>query len=149
MTPAVRLLLHAAGATQRLATATPLPVGGRRTWWQRVAGSRQRVPLAQLDADAPALPERIAVFDDAMLNRDLYPWLAAQAAHLDPHLPWPRPMTWPRARRWSAFPGLGALAAATRPSWLRGTAPAPTKYGCRPACMATPPCSKHLRPTSR
>ena len=28
VTPAVRLLLHAAGATQRLATATPLPVAG-------------------------------------------------------------------------------------------------------------------------
>ena len=101
VTPAVRLLLHAAGATQRLATATPLPVGGRRTWWQRVAGSGQRVPLAQLDADALALPERIAVFDDAMLNRDLYLWLAAQAAHLDPHLPWATANDLSRARRWS------------------------------------------------
>ncbi|MFO1227055.1 nitric oxide reductase activation protein NorD [Roseateles sp.] len=106
VTPAVRLLLHAAGATQRLATATPLPVGGRRTWWQRVAGSGQRVPLAQLDADALALPERIAVFDDAMLNRDLYLWLAAQAAHLDPHLPWATANDLATRAALAAFPGL-------------------------------------------
>jgi nitric oxide reductase NorD protein len=106
--PAVRLLLHAAGCTQRLATATPLAVGGRRSWWQRVAGSGQRAPLAQLDADALALPQQLAVFDDPTLNRDLYLWLAVQAAHLDPALPWATANGLATQAALAAFPGMQA-----------------------------------------
>lgn len=51
----------------------------RRTWLQRLAGSHQRIALAWRDADTLCLPERLNVYPQAQLNRDLYYWLAALA----------------------------------------------------------------------
>ena len=53
----------------------------RRGWLERVAGSGDRVQHAGMDGETLRLPARIALFDDAALNRDLYVWLAALAAH--------------------------------------------------------------------
>ncbi|RVT88707.1 nitric oxide reductase activation protein NorD [Inhella crocodyli] len=105
----IALLLHAAGGQARVAPAAPVAVGGERTLWQRLAGAGRRAPLGQLDAEVLALPERLAVHADAGLNRDLYLWLAALAAHLDP-----RDGDWLQAnlaatqRTLAALPGLRA-----------------------------------------
>ena len=105
----IALLLHAAGGRARVASAAPVAVGGERSWWQRVAGAGRRAPLGQLDAEVLALPERLAVHANAALNRDLYLWLAALAAHLDP-----RDGDWLQAnlaatqRTLAALPGLRA-----------------------------------------
>jgi nitric oxide reductase NorD protein len=55
--------------------------GARRGFLQRVAGTGQRSAQAGLDGEQLRLPERIALFADSSLNRDLYCWLAALAAH--------------------------------------------------------------------
>ncbi len=53
----------------------------RRGWLQRLAGTGGKIDAAGLDERALRLPARIACFDQAALNRDLYFWLAALAAH--------------------------------------------------------------------
>ncbi len=53
----------------------------RRGWLQRLAGTGSKVEAAGLDERALRLPARIACFDRTSLNRDLYFWLAALAAH--------------------------------------------------------------------
>ncbi len=103
---AVTLLLHAGGARQRVAAARPLPVGGERGFWQRLAGSGLRQPLAQLDDEVLALPDPIAVFDDAALNRALALWWAALASGLDTRLPWVVANTAATAAALQRFPGL-------------------------------------------
>ncbi|HTH40820.1 MAG TPA: nitric oxide reductase, partial [Rhodocyclaceae bacterium] len=50
--------------------------GARRGFLQRVAGTGQRSAQAGLDGEQLRLPERIALFADSSLNRDLYCWLA-------------------------------------------------------------------------
>ena len=52
----------------------------RRRWLQRVAGTHRRFELAWRDQQSVRLPESIAVFSEASLNRDLYLWLAAMAS---------------------------------------------------------------------
>lgn len=56
-------------------------VNRRRSWLQRIAGSGDKVELAWRDANALKLPLKIAWFETPALNRDLYYWLAAMAAH--------------------------------------------------------------------
>ena len=53
----------------------------RRNWLQRIAGTGNKVELAWRDCNALKLPAHIAWFEQAPLNRDLYYWLAAMAAH--------------------------------------------------------------------
>ena len=86
----VGLLFRAAGgeAAMRVVPAAQARIGGPRTWLQRLAGSGQRAALALLDRDTLALPPRLAVFDDAELNRDLYLWLAVLAAASEPCVDW-------------------------------------------------------------
>ncbi len=86
----VGLLYRAAGGAPalRVVPAAQVRIGGPRTWLQRVAGSGQRAALPQLDSDTLALPPRLAVFDDAALNRDLYLWLAVLAAAAVPAQGW-------------------------------------------------------------
>ncbi|MDM8545658.1 nitric oxide reductase activation protein NorD [Candidatus Venteria ishoeyi] len=64
----------------------------RRNWLQRIAGSATEVELCWLDDEALRLPEQLAVFPEAELNRELYLWLAAltaQTAHQQADtLPW-------------------------------------------------------------
>ncbi|GAB2181636.1 VWA domain-containing protein [Denitratisoma sp. agr-D3] len=55
--------------------------GARRGFLQRLAGTGQRSVQAGLDGERLCLPERIALFPERSLNRDLYCWLAALAAH--------------------------------------------------------------------
>jgi nitric oxide reductase NorD protein len=113
---AAALLLHAAGASAselRIAAAAPLRVGGERGFWQRVAGSGLREPLAQRDDSVLALPARLAVFGDAALNRELYLWLALQAAFLPTDEP-----DWLRANV-AATQALLAALPALAPRWQR------------------------------
>jgi nitric oxide reductase NorD protein len=79
---AVGLLFRAAGGAHgvRVVPAGAARIGGPRGWWQRVAGGGQRAALTRLDGETLALPPTIAVFDDAVLNRELYGWLAVLAA---------------------------------------------------------------------
>lgn len=87
---AAGLLFHAAGGAPgvRIVPAGLARVGGPRTRLQRLAGGGQRAAVARLDADTLALPPVVAVFDDAVLNRDLYLWLAALAAFHEPGPDW-------------------------------------------------------------
>ena len=123
------LLLHAGGARQRIAAAQPVAVGGERTRWQRIAGSGLRVPLPQLDAEVLALPDPIAVFDCAALNRDLALWWAALASCLDRSLPWVVANTAATDEALRRFPGL-------RSRW----------QALQRAIAAPPPVSAHLQP---
>jgi nitric oxide reductase NorD protein len=63
--------------------------GARRRWMQRLASSGERVELSWRDGETLRLPERIGLFPDRNLNRDMYLWLVAlSAAKIDEHLPW-------------------------------------------------------------
>ncbi|HEY9199710.1 MAG TPA: nitric oxide reductase, partial [Gammaproteobacteria bacterium] len=74
------LRIQAAGATDSLA---------RRGWLKRIAGIDAQVELAWRDEQSLCLPQQLAVFPDAQLNRELYRWLAALAAQrADATLPW-------------------------------------------------------------
>ena len=103
---AMTLLLHAGGAPQRVAVAAPVAVGGQRGFWQRVAGTGRRRALAQIDDEVLAVPERVAVFADAALNRDLYLWWAALAACIDRRQPWLEANLRAGALALERFPGL-------------------------------------------
>ena len=106
--PAVTALMHAAGARQRVAAAAPVRAGGTRSFWQRVAGTGTRLPLAQIDADVLALPACVSVFDSAALNRDLYLWWAALAGAVDPAAGWVDANAVAAAATLERFPGLHA-----------------------------------------
>jgi nitric oxide reductase NorD protein len=60
--------------------STPVAHGARRRWLARLAGSGREVTPGWRDARALRLPERIALFPQRALNRELYLWLAALAA---------------------------------------------------------------------
>ena len=92
MQRAIGMLFRAAGggATVRLAPATDTRVGGPRGWLQRVAGSGTHAATGRLEPEALSLPPVIAVFAEAELNRTLYLWLAALAAHVEPTGDWLR-----------------------------------------------------------
>lgn len=62
--------------------------GARRSWLARMAGSADKTHFAGIDGASLNLPERIALFPNAELNRDLYLWLAALAAHDVPDGEW-------------------------------------------------------------
>jgi nitric oxide reductase NorD protein len=63
--------------------------GARRRWMERIAGSGDKVELAWRDNETLRLPERIDLFPERSLNRDLYLWLVAlSAAGSDDTLPW-------------------------------------------------------------
>jgi nitric oxide reductase NorD protein len=63
----------------RVESAAAVAHGARRTWLQRIAGSHRKATLAWRDGETLRLPESIALFPDANLNRELYLWLAALA----------------------------------------------------------------------
>ncbi len=65
----------------RVAPAADQRHGARRRWLSRVAGTDDRAALASLDVETLRLPPSIALFPDRLLNRDLYLWLIAAAAH--------------------------------------------------------------------
>ena len=53
----------------------------RRSFLQKIAGENHQISLAWQDDESLRLPEKIAVFPVASLNRDLYIWLAVLAAN--------------------------------------------------------------------
>lgn len=55
----------------------------RRTILQKISGAYQQFSLAWQDEQSLRLPQSLAVFPDKKLNRDLYLWLAALAAHCE------------------------------------------------------------------
>ena len=65
----------------RVAPAASQRHGARRRWLSRVAASDDRAAAASLDLETLRLPPEIAYFPERALNRDLYLWLIAAAAH--------------------------------------------------------------------
>jgi nitric oxide reductase NorD protein len=65
----------------RVAASTERRHGARRRLLSRIAGSDERSASASLDFETLRLPAQIALFADRGLNRDLYLWLIALAAH--------------------------------------------------------------------
>ena len=64
----------------RVAAATAVRHGGRRSWLSRIAGVGERVDLASRDAETLQLPLQLALLPSRELNRDLYLWLIVLAA---------------------------------------------------------------------
>lgn len=56
----------------------------RLNFWQRLGTDEEVLDLARLDEENLLLPPRIALFDDAAHNRDLYFWLAAMLGAMEP-----------------------------------------------------------------
>jgi nitric oxide reductase NorD protein len=68
----------------RVAAASDRHHGARRRFLERIAGSGERAAHASLDRETLRLPPAISYFADRGLNRDLYVWLTAAAAHEPP-----------------------------------------------------------------
>ncbi|MBL8309237.1 MAG: VWA domain-containing protein [Burkholderiales bacterium] len=104
----VGALLRAGGGTQRLAYASPISVGGQRTWLERIAGAGKRAALPQIDAEVLALPATVARYGDRALNRDLYLWWAVLASGMDEQLPWVQANVFATRDALRRFPGMRA-----------------------------------------
>lgn len=61
-------------------TAVGTAHGARRRWLERLAGTGEQIELAWRDGQSLYLPEKIDLYPDAALNRELYFWLMALAA---------------------------------------------------------------------
>lgn len=129
----LHLMFRAAGgaAAVRVAPAAETRVGGARDWLQRVAGTGTHAATGRLEPEALSLPPVIAVHADPALNRALYLWLAALAAHLEPTGDWIADNRQASARALERFPGLrernhqllvAEVALRPDPSRLRGRA---------------------------
>lgn len=95
----------------RVEAATATEHGARRRWLERIAGSGRSVELAWRDFETLRLPERIALFAERSLNRDLYLWLAAMASAADDDTlprPWLNRNQELTCRVLERFPGLRA-----------------------------------------
>lgn len=63
--------------------------GARRGWRDRLATTGERIELSWCDRETLRLPEKIDLFAERSLNRDLYLWLVAlSAVEVDDSLPW-------------------------------------------------------------
>ena len=129
----ITLMFRAAGgaAAVRVAPAGARKVGGARHWLERVAGTGTHAATGRLEPEVLSLPPRIAVHADTALNRALYLWLAALAAHIAPTGDWIADNRRATQRALATFPGLAgryrqllAAECALRPdpSGLRGRA---------------------------
>ncbi len=65
----------------RVTAAREAAHGARRSWLSSLAGSDDKASHAARDAETLRLPPSIACFPEHSLNRDLYFWLIALAAH--------------------------------------------------------------------
>ena len=54
--------------------------GARRSWRDRLATTGERIELSWRDGETLRLPEKIDIFTERSLNRDLYFWLVALSA---------------------------------------------------------------------
>ncbi|MCB2015982.1 MAG: VWA domain-containing protein [Hydrogenophaga sp.] len=104
----LNLMFRAAGGAPavRVASASERRVGGPRDWLQRVAGTGTHAATGRLEPEALSLPPSIAVHADASLNRALYLWLAALAAHIEPTGHWIDDNCRATRRALATFPGL-------------------------------------------
>lgn len=83
--------------------------GARRRWKERLATSGERVELSWRDGETLRLPERISIFSERSLNRDLYLWLVAlSAVDVDNNLPWIQQNQQATLATLARFPGLAA-----------------------------------------
>lgn len=72
-----------------ISAAPPTRHGARRGWKERLASSGERIELSWRDGETLRLPEKIDLFPERRLNRDLYLWLVAlSAANVDDRLSW-------------------------------------------------------------
>lgn len=124
----IALMFRAAGGAPavRVAPSSERRVGGARDWLQRVAGTGTHAATGRLEPEALSLPPRIAVHADPALNRALYLWLAALAAHIEPSGDWIADNQRATSRVLATFPGLAgrharllAAEAALRPDAVR------------------------------
>lgn len=148
--PLLGVLFRAAGgqATTRLAPAGDTAVaGGRgtRNWLQRVAGTGTRAALPWWAPEVLALPPVLDVFDQQALNRDLYVWLAAQAACYQPTGHWIADNRAATAAALQVFPGLAdrrdrlvAAHLAQRPAAASSAAEAAVQAALRGLAMDAP-----------
>ena len=81
----VSMVFRALGGdvVKRVEAATGREYLTRKSFLQKISGDNQLVSLAWQDEDSLRLPESLAVFNDKILNYDLYIWLAILAAHHD------------------------------------------------------------------
>ncbi len=77
------ILFRALGgdAGLKIEPASPRDYYTRRNFLQKIAGSYQQAELAWRDGETLRLPETLAIFPSRALNRALYLWLTALAAH--------------------------------------------------------------------
>ena len=81
--------------------------GARRRWKERLATSGERVELSWRDGETLRLPERISIFSERSLNRDLYLWLVAlSAVDIDNNLSWIQHNQQATLATLARFPGL-------------------------------------------
>ncbi|WP_066254804.1 nitric oxide reductase activation protein NorD [Hydrogenophaga flava] len=129
----LHLMFRAAGGAPavRVAPAAETRVGGARDWLQRVAGTGTHAATGRLEPEALSLPPVITVHADPALNRALYLWLAALAAHIEPSGDWIADNRRATRRALATFPGLAErhrqlleaeIALRPEPSRLRGRA---------------------------
>lgn len=80
----------------------------RRNWLQRMAGTHRKAAVGWVEEDAVFLPEYLAVYSDAALNRDLYLWLIALGSQLSgPIGDWAGDNQRLTRAALAAYPGLG------------------------------------------
>ena len=105
---AIGMLYRAGGghAGVRVVPVADSTHSGPRAWLQRIAGSGQRCAQSRLDSETLALPPQLAVFPNRNLNRDLYLWLAALAAVIEPSGDWIADNRAATARALQRFAGL-------------------------------------------
>lgn len=107
--PTVGVLFRALGGDGGLQveTAQASEHGARRGLLQRIAGSDRKVELAWRNEQHLRLPAEIDCFPEKALNRDLYLWLAALAAHDAPgEEPWLQRNQRLSRQLLDAYPGL-------------------------------------------
>lgn len=104
----IGLMFRAAGGAPavRVVPAGDTRVGGTRDWLQRVAGTGTHAATGRLEPEALSLPPVIAVHAEEALNRALYLWLAALAAHIVPSGDWIADNQAASERVLEQFPGL-------------------------------------------
>ncbi len=96
----------------RVTPATELRHGARRRWLSRLAGTDEKTANAARDAETLRLPPSLACFPTRALNRDLYLWLIALAAHDGEEDDWIVRNQQATLDTLAAFPGL-------QPRWQR------------------------------
>ena len=89
---AIGVLFRALGGASGVgvSAANPRDLLLRRSLLQQVAGTCKQLPVAWCDASHLRLPQSLAVYPDAALNRELYRWLALLAAQAGDMRHWAR-----------------------------------------------------------